>query len=134
MIYALSLQPDMQARLRSEVLGRPIPSTSMDNVPLSTDELAALEKLPLLEAVVRETLRLHPPVPTVARVATKDDTVPLGGSVVDIFGATRRDFSIESGDAVFVPIVLINRSQELWGDDAQEWMYVYVYLSVMLAR
>jgi cytochrome P450 len=134
MIYALSLQPDMQARLRSEVLGRPIPSTSMDNVPLSTDELAALEKLPLLDAVVRETLRLHPPVPTVARVATKDDTVPLGGSVVDIFGTTRRDFSIESGDAVFVPIVLINRSQELWGDDAQEWMYVYVYLSVMLAR
>jgi cytochrome P450 len=132
MIYALSIQPDMQARLRNEVLGRPIPSASTDNASLSIDQLAALDKLPLLDAVVRETLRLHPPVPTVARVATKNDIVPLDGSVTDIFGTTRRDFSIESGDAVFIPIVLINRSQELWGDDAQEWVYVYVHLSIML--
>lgn len=38
------------------------------------DELAAL---PYLDMVVRETLRLHAPVASTMRVATRDDVIPL---------------------------------------------------------
>lgn len=38
------------------------------------DELAAL---PYLDMVVRETLRLHAPVASTMRVATRDDIIPL---------------------------------------------------------
>lgn len=38
------------------------------------DELMAL---PYLDAVARETLRLHAPVPMTVRVATKEDFIPL---------------------------------------------------------
>ena len=38
------------------------------------DELNAL---PFLDAVVREVLRIHPPVPFVYRIAIEDDIIPL---------------------------------------------------------
>ena len=38
------------------------------------DELNAL---PYLDAVVRETLRIHSPVPISVRMATRDDTIPV---------------------------------------------------------
>ena len=44
------------------------------------DELNAL---PYLDAVVRETLRLHAPVPASMRQAASDDVIPLGQPVKD---------------------------------------------------
>lgn len=44
------------------------------------DELNAL---PYLDAVVRETLRIHSPVPSTLRVAVKDDILPLSTPVTD---------------------------------------------------
>lgn len=48
--------------------------------------MAALDKLPLLDAVVRETLRLHAPVAETFRVATKDDVIPTSLPYVDAEG------------------------------------------------
>ena len=42
-----------------------------------------LNGLPYLDAVVRETLRVHAPVPSTMRVATKDDILPFGEPVKD---------------------------------------------------
>jgi len=44
------------------------------------DELNAL---PYLDAVVRETLRVYPPVASTMRVATEDDVLPLSEPVKD---------------------------------------------------
>ena len=44
------------------------------------DELSAL---PYLDAVVRETLRIHAPVPATTRVAVQDDILPLSTPVQD---------------------------------------------------
>jgi hypothetical protein len=42
-----------------------------------------LSGLPYLDAVVRETLRVHAPVPMSFRVAMKDDVIPLSQLLVD---------------------------------------------------
>ena len=44
------------------------------------DELNAL---PYLDGVVRETLRVHAPVPSTLRVAVEDDILPLTTPVTD---------------------------------------------------
>lgn len=59
--------PEIQTKLRDELL-------SVDTDTPSMDELMTL---PYLDAVVRETLRVHAPVPGSTRVATKDDIVPV---------------------------------------------------------
>jgi len=60
----------MQTRLREELYAA-FPGDSA-----STD-LEAINALPYLDAVVRETLRFHAAVEVVSRVAMEDDVVPL---------------------------------------------------------
>ena len=66
----------IQQKLREEVLSVPI------DMP-ETDDLMAL---PYLDNVLRETLRLHPPVIGSIRQATKDDYIPLNKPYTDIYG------------------------------------------------
>lgn len=49
----------------------------------SMDELVAL---PYLDAVVRETLRVHAPVPSTVRIAMKDDILPVDTPFTDKYG------------------------------------------------
>lgn len=128
-LFALTQSPESQTKLRNELL-----SVSTDNP--SMDEL---NDIPYLDAVVRETLRLHAPVPSTLRVAVKDDILPLGhpvqttnGELIDCIRMHTDDsrgrlffsfsFSrIRKGQMLFVPILAANRTQELWGPDAKEF-------------
>jgi hypothetical protein len=68
-------------------------SLPADGAALDTPVLSALDKLPLLDAVVRETLRLHPPAPSSLRTAQQDDTVPLSRPFVDTKGVEQTAIS-----------------------------------------
>jgi hypothetical protein len=48
-----------------------------------------LNSLPYLDVVIRETLRVHAPVPATMRVAVQDDVVPLAKPFVDRKGVVR---------------------------------------------
>ncbi|EPQ50326.1 cytochrome P450 [Gloeophyllum trabeum ATCC 11539] len=110
-LYALALAPEVQSKLRAEVLGV---STDMP----SMDELMAL---PYLDAVCRETLRVHAPVPASVRIATRDDVIPTDSKWVDRNGVERQEIRVAKGDIVFIPILVLNRAQAIWGDDAEEF-------------
>ena len=71
--------PQVQTKLRDELL-------SVDTDTPSMDELMAL---PYLDAVLRETLRVHPPVPSTSRFAMKDDVLPVGKPYTDRYGVVR---------------------------------------------
>lgn len=75
-LYALCNDIAVQNKLREELL-----EVTTDNPTM--DELNAL---PYLDAVVRETLRVHAPVSSTLRVAVKDDTIPLSTPVTDKYG------------------------------------------------
>ncbi|KAF8554640.1 cytochrome P450 [Imleria badia] len=129
-LYAMTNAPEIQTKLREELL-------SVDTETPSMDELMAL---PYLDAVVRETLRVHSPVPNTLRIAMKDDVLPVEKPYTDKNGVVhesirytscvfRYEFdvylsfanSISKGDPIVIPILAINRSRELWGPDAHEF-------------
>jgi cytochrome P450 len=83
-----------------------------------------LDKLPLLDAVVRETLRLRAPVQRVTRVATAPAAIPLATPFVDRRGVRQDVVRVAAGDALTVPILAVQRSAALWGADARAWKCV----------
>ena len=69
---------------------------------------AMKHKTSLLEAVVKETIRLYPPVPLDAKVAAEDDALPDGTFV-------------GKGSVVLFSPYASARDCRLWGPDAREW-------------
>jgi cytochrome P450 len=101
-----------------------LPSESSGNTPLTSEQVTTLDRLPLLDAVLRETLRMYPPVQNNLRLATHDTSVPVAKPFVDAKGTVHDSIQMSEGDMFFMPSYLINRTPELFGADAGEWKYV----------
>lgn len=67
-----------------------------------------LSRLPFLQAVVNESLRLYPSVSLDIKKALADDVLPDGTAV-------------EKDDVVVYNIFAMGRSKKIWGDDADEF-------------
>ncbi|MCB9766045.1 MAG: cytochrome P450 [Alphaproteobacteria bacterium] len=91
-IYWVLSEPEVTERLRAEL-------DATDGSP------AALAACPYLEAVCNETLRIHPMIPIVSRVARKP--VTLGGH------------TIEPGTGIFPCTYLAHRRPETWPEPAR---------------
>lgn len=103
-IYALCKHPEVQIRLREEIRANLPPISSDNPEPISA---ATLDSLPYLNAVCNEVLRYYPSVPTTARIARKDTT--LVGK------------PIPKGTFILVVPRIINRTEALWGPDADKF-------------
>ncbi|KAG8794519.1 hypothetical protein FRC12_023926 [Ceratobasidium sp. 428] len=109
-LYALTQHPEVQTRLRHELR-----SAGLGDEP----SMADLDKLPYLDCVVRETLRAYSVVPNVGREVTVDTALPVGESFKDRYGASQTE--IRRGDNILIPILAMNRSKDVWGEDAMEF-------------
>ena len=80
-MHNLSLQPSLQRELRRELelLSQSI-QEAREAKAFSVSSLQDIDRLPLLDAIVKETMRLHPPTPGPQR-----RIVPPGGVTVDGF-------------------------------------------------
>lgn len=72
-LYQLTQSPDVQRKLRDELLTIATDTPSMDE----------LNALPYLDMVVRETLRHHSPVTGTTRVPVRDDIIPVSRPFMD---------------------------------------------------
>ncbi|KAG7453117.1 cytochrome P450 [Guyanagaster necrorhizus] len=110
-LFALTQSPESQIKLRDELL-------QVDTDTPTMDELSAL---PYLDWVVRETLRVHSPVPSTIRCAGKDDVIPLSQPFTDRKGRVQDSIRIRKGQTILIPISTVNRDEALWGEDAKEF-------------
>ncbi|KAI0364501.1 cytochrome P450 [Pilatotrama ljubarskyi] len=110
-LYALTQSPEVQKKLRDELFTLDTDKPTMDQ----------LNGLPYLDAVVRETLRIHAPVPTTMRVANNDDVIPVSEPFVDRYGKIQEGIRVSKGTPIIIPILALNRSKKLWGEDALEF-------------
>ncbi|KAF8199203.1 cytochrome P450, partial [Mycena galopus ATCC 62051] len=110
-LHALSLNTAVQIRLREELL-----TNSTDNPTM--DELNSLS---YLESVIREVMRLYSPVPSLERMAMKDDVLPLSQPYVDKAGKSHDSLLIPKGQTIHIPIADVNTNKAIWGEDAEEF-------------
>ncbi|EIM84054.1 cytochrome P450 [Stereum hirsutum FP-91666 SS1] len=115
-LYMLASHPHIQAMLRAE-LRAALPDTVNDG-ELGYEQLSGLV---WMDAVLKETLRLYPPVPFVRRVATQDRTIPLSTPIKRPGHEPLTALTIPTGTTLFVGIAAANRDRSIWGDDALEW-------------
>jgi cytochrome P450 len=92
-LYLLSQSPEWTERVRREV------EEVAGSQPIAAEHI---DKLQLTQQVVKEALRLYPPVPSICRVAAED--TELGGR------------KIAAGTLINVPIYVLHRHRKLWSD------------------
>ena len=102
-IHALCQNPQYQARLREEIRAN-LPPIDDASTPV-TDKV--LERLPFLQAVCNEVLRVHSPVPLTLREAANDTSI-IGQHV-------------PKGTKIILAAGAVNLSTELWGPDAADF-------------
>ncbi|KIK10588.1 hypothetical protein PISMIDRAFT_690940, partial [Pisolithus microcarpus 441] len=108
-LLELARNPDIQSKLRQELL-------AFSEEPTYDQQQ---HSLPYLDAVLHETLRVHPAVTDLTRVAVEDDIIPLSEPVVTQSGESVNSISVARGTLIGIPISCINRSTEIWGADAK---------------
>ncbi|KAF9070794.1 cytochrome P450 [Rhodocollybia butyracea] len=108
-LIELSKQPALQDKLRQEL-------EAFGDVDPTWDQLMGTA-LPYLDAVIHETLRLHPPLSETNRVASEDDILPLSTPLLT--GET--SVAISKGTTVSASAICINRADAIWGPNAKEF-------------
>ena len=128
-LIELARNVEIQQKLRGELRQLPESDPSWEQL---------MSGLPYLDAVVHETLRLHPPGEAMIRVvrfssiftknklnvtqADEDDIIPLGSPITLASGRTVELISIPKGTIVTSPFIYINTCETFWGPDAKQFV------------
>ncbi|KAJ7454338.1 cytochrome P450 [Mycena galericulata] len=113
-LHMLAIRPDIQDNIRQEIRAAHGKNKSER---LNLEQISAL---PWLDAVLKETLRLYPPVPFVRRTALSERTIPFTQPPSPSAGVSSM-IRIPRGTTLFLGIAGANRLESVWGDDAKEW-------------
>ncbi|GAB2299975.1 hypothetical protein Dimus_034020 [Dionaea muscipula] len=97
-VMLLASNPTWQDKVREEV------AQVCKGSPPCIDHLPGLS---LLNLVINESMRLYPPATVLPRMAFED--IKLG------------DLLIPKGLSIWIPVLAIHQSKELWGEDADEF-------------
>jgi hypothetical protein len=83
---------------------------------VSTITYSKLKSCRYLQYAIQETLRLHPPVPSNARQAIRNTTLPVGGGEDGT-----KPVAIRKGQLVIFTVYGMHRRKDIWGEDANEF-------------
>ncbi|RDX52864.1 cytochrome P450 [Lentinus brumalis] len=117
-LHLLAQHPAEQEKLRAEIREARGSSASDVGADISYDDLV---KLPYLDAVCRETLRLYAPVMLIVRRAAKDIVLPLTWPVRGKDGSMMHELFVPKGTGILPNLQASNCNRALWGEDAMEW-------------
>ncbi|KAK0240869.1 cytochrome P450 [Armillaria nabsnona] len=114
-LLELSKRPEVQERLRAEIRTKERLVFDRGDNEFTVQDL---DSMPYLTAVVKEVLRFHPVVYNVARVAARDDVLPLSKPMTLTTGKVVQEIAIPKGTFILSSIAGYNRNKDIWGEDA----------------
>ncbi|RCI17115.1 hypothetical protein L249_2593 [Ophiocordyceps polyrhachis-furcata BCC 54312] len=115
LFFVLARHPHVYATLRKEVLA----VVGDEGVPPT---VVQLKQMHYLRWCVNESLRLHPPIPTNAREATRDTTLPYGGGPDG-----ESPILVRKGVVVMYNVYALHRDERIFGSrsdafEPERWM------------
>ncbi|KAJ7145317.1 cytochrome P450 [Mycena crocata] len=108
-LYELAKNSDLQEKLRAELL------------EAGTDESVDYDRLPILNALIKEILRLYSTVPQTERVAAKDSVLPLSEPITTASGKIITEIPVKKGQHLVIAISSYHRLPSVWGEDAEQF-------------
>ncbi|KAI6040781.1 cytochrome P450 [Pisolithus marmoratus] len=108
-LLELARHPHIQTKLREELL-------SFSGEP-SYDQLTT--GFTYLDAVVQETLRVHPATKGRIRQADEDDGIPLSEPLQTKSGEVVNSIAVERGTVIGISIPCMNCFEAIWGPDSK---------------
>jgi len=107
-IWALAKYPDVQTKLREEV-------STIAGEP-TYDDLMEPNRLPYLDAVCKEAMRMYLPVARNEKVVEEDDVIPLRHPIRGADGSWIKTIPVRKGQVIHIPLIGINRDDAVFGD------------------
>jgi len=105
---AQGLQEKLRAEIHSTVGGARAGSVAYDTMPL-------------LNAVIKESLRLYPAEPISERIVVQDTVIPLAHSITAAKGERVSHIPVRKGQIMTLAIASYQRLESHWGEDADEF-------------
>jgi cytochrome P450 len=105
--HELSLNPELQRRLRSEYVSAH--TSHSDPSSMTPPDPKALDTLPLLQAILQETLRIHASIP-----GKQPRVVPSKG-------AELCEYFVPGGTVVSAQAYTLHRNETVFGGDVEVW-------------
>ncbi|KAJ7216799.1 cytochrome P450 [Mycena rebaudengoi] len=110
-LVELARDPEIQRSLRAEI-----------HAALGTDRhKIAYDSMPLLNAFIKEALRVYPGAPFPERVAVQDAVIALSEDITLTTGQRTNQIPVRKGQLVMVGIASYQRLESLWGSDAHKF-------------
>ncbi|KAK7007998.1 cytochrome P450, partial [Favolaschia claudopus] len=106
----LARNVDSQEQLRAEI-----------HASLGSGDAKTYDTMPLLNAFIKEVLRMYPAVAVSDRLATEDVVLPLSEPIITSQGTQISEIPILKGQVVYMGTAQYQRSESRWGPDANEF-------------
>ena len=117
-LWELAKHPEYQAQMRAEIKAVRARVTERGDADFSVSDL---DSMTYTLAAMKEVLRLHPIVYTLARVASRDDVLPLATPITTSDGEAVSEIPIPKGTECVISIWAYNRLPTIWGPDADDF-------------
>ncbi|KAJ7926961.1 cytochrome P450 [Mycena leptocephala] len=111
-LLELARNPELQNLLRTEIHSA-VGAGGLSNV--------AYDRMPLLNAFIKEALRFYPAEALTERMALQDTAIPLSESIITSTGEQISEISVRKGQITLVGIASYQRLESRWGKDAHQF-------------
>ncbi|KAI9446037.1 cytochrome P450 [Lactarius indigo] len=113
--YTIAKHPEAQVRIREEI--------ALIRARAAEEEytIADLDSMAYTLATLKESMRLDPIIWYAARVASRDDVLPLAFPITTKSGERITSIPIKKGTPIDISPAVYNRLPDVWGEDANEW-------------
>ncbi|KAF7354254.1 Cytochrome P450 [Mycena venus] len=109
-LLELARRPDLQNKLRDEI-----------HATISGSRDAAYDNMPLLNAFIKETLRMYPAAALSERVALQNSVVPLAEGITTSSGKKIDAIPVDKGQVVMLGIAAYQRHGSRWGANSEDF-------------